>query len=233
MIAAATLGALFVFHSASTHPWNGLLDSFITVQIGRDHDDDDDGKHHHDSRQHNDGDGDKKHSTKIIIIDKHSSSNTNYKKDVNKNDETNKKQKDTLFGERAGEIHGFINVDKTCTEAYHTPSFGNFSTWFHTLVGVPATQLSKHMYSFQLSGFSSVQHVKYNETAMTLNVVIVDGFFVFQAFHEVFAFVKHHGKCRIYRTQYLILAEDGPVTWSDMQAAGNEELTAMYKLLGP
>ena len=70
----------------------------------RDHDDKTP-KHHHDSRQHNDGDGDKKHSTRIIIIDKHSSSNTKSKKDVNKNDETNKKEEDALFGERAGEIH--------------------------------------------------------------------------------------------------------------------------------
>jgi hypothetical protein len=78
--------------------------------------------------------------------------------------------------------------------------------------------------------------VQYNDTAMELDVVIVDGFDIFKAFHQVFAFkVADNVKgCRIYRTQYLILADtSGPVSWKDMQAAGNEELTAMYKLLGP
>jgi hypothetical protein len=71
---------------------------------------------------------------------------------------------------------------------------------------------------------------------MTLEVVIVQGFQVFQSFREVFAFQdrsKHPGTCRIRRKQYIILADSGPVSWEDMEAQGNAELEAIYDLFRP
>jgi hypothetical protein len=142
---------------------------------------------------------------------------------------------DTPFRNRAGEIHGFININKTCTEAYTTPVFRDFGKWFEALLNIPATKLTKNLYSFEFGGYPSVEYVQYNDTTMELDVVIVQGFHVFEAFHEVFAFEKRVGgsECWIHRTQYIILADKGPVTWNDMKVAGTEELTGMYKLLGP
>lgn len=144
--------------------------------------------------------------------------------------QTNEDKSETPFNERAGEIGGFINVNKTCEEAYSMPEFRDFGQLFLSLVGSPATRLSKHTYGFDFAGYPSVEYVSYNDTLMELQVVVVDGFDVFQAFHEVFRFENVDGNCRIYRTQYLILTDNGPITWKDVQAAGKDELTAMQKL---
>lgn len=246
---ATLVGASVVLKSTSSYPLDHLLDSFISIRMGHGND-----KHYSRHDDYDDDDDGNKHFTKIVIIDKHSTSNRHHGGDKKRNqhyhhdtkddssdsnDDDKHDDEETIpFRKRAGEIHGFINVNKTCAEAYNTPSFRNFSQLFYALIGVAATQRTKHTYSFDIGprrGYPLVEYVQYNDTAMTLDVVIVDGFDVFQAFHQVFAFnVADDGKgCRIYRTQYLILADSGPVSWKDMQAAGNEELTAMYKLLGP
>jgi hypothetical protein len=204
-----------------------------------------DGKQKHDKNTdtHEDKQQNKDKNAKSKVSDekKKNASETKHEEQKNKHDGTKshqnqtdheKQEEETPFSKRAGEIYGSIKVNKTCTEAYNIPLFLDFGQLFNSLVNIRATQLTKHTYSFDFAGYPTVEYAQYNDAAMQLDVTIVDGFDVFKAFHEVFSFKEDDGgaTCRVYRTQYLILADDGPVSWNDMEVEGKEELTALHKV---
>jgi hypothetical protein len=202
-----------------------------------------DGKQKHDKNidAHEDKQQEKDKNAKTKVSDEKKKNAPEGKNEEQKNkhdgtksnqNQTDEKQEGTPFSKRAGEIYGSIKVNKTCTEAYNTPLFLNFGQLFNSLVNMPATQLTKHTYSFDFAGYPSVEYAQYDDAAMQLDVTIIDGFDVFKAFHEVFSFKEDDGgaTCRVYRTQYLILADNGPVSWNDMEVEGKEELTALHKV---
>jgi len=226
LVTATAIIALSVFSSDEPNLWY----SDIIIRVGSQHHD----EHHH----HQQGGHHETEFTKIIVITKDT-------KDTDKSQHGKKNQVEinnddkkevTPFDERAGEIGGHVDVNKTCVEAFSTPTFRDFGNLFNLLVGMNASQLDNDTWSFDFCGYSSVEWVSYNEAAMHLDVIVVAGFDVFKAFHEVFAFEESpkqaHG-CRIHRKQYIILADEGPVTWEDWVAAGKDEMTALYNLLGP
>lgn len=221
----AAVGALVVLLTTSSVP-SDMLYSHV-ARLGHQQPD----CHHHERHD----------SVKVVVVNVnknkvYTDSGHPRKHEKSKKEDSNNIKEDTSFIKRAGEIGGHVDVNKTCAEAYSTPTFRDFGKLFRHLVGSRATRLDNHTWSFDFNGYSSLQWVEYNETAMTLDVVIVQGFQVFQSFHEVFAFEdlpKHPGICRIHRKQYIILTDKGPVSWEDMEAQGKAELKAMYDLFGP
>jgi hypothetical protein len=94
--------------------------------------------HHH---EHHDSE----FVNKIVIINKiYHDTGQQRKKGKSKQNERYKEKKEKIdmsFVQRAGEIGGYVDVNKTCAEAYSTPAFRDFGKLFRHLMGSHATRL--------------------------------------------------------------------------------------------
>lgn len=219
IIIAATTTVLFTDNRSSS-----LYAS--TVRLGSQQDYVYNSEHHEHHHHHTTG------FTKLVFIHKDYENHHQQHEKKKKNHKENTQTAQVSVDKLSGEIGGYIDVNKTCDQAFSTP-FTDFGRLFYYLVGENATRLDHYTWAFTFGGHDSVEFVKYNDKDLILDVVIVQGFAVFEAFHEVFAFKqRHHGGCRIHRNQYLILKDGGPVSWDDMVKAGKAELDDLYSLLG-